>query len=798
MNPRLLLHLRRLLTGIILAVALALAWNAAHSWIAKVRTAGDLPGKLGSELRRAAEGIEYSENRDGTARLRIRAERLLETRAGVHLLEGIEAGDFDAAGAARHSIRSRQARYDAKGGTVDFSGEVRLRLGKELRLETRSLHYDITGETASTPDRIEIESGEAAGSALGARYDRARETIDLLDEVRLRVGAAGESFRASADRATVAVGSDRITFEGGATIASERSGVIEGERIVLGLGPGRRVESLAAEGGASALLADGQGVRELEGGRIEFAVAEGERLERVRVTGGGELRSSSAGRQERLRGEEIDIDIDPAGAPREMRARGGVRFLTASGGGEGMEVSGGSVRAVFGAGAALERVEVDGSALLSFSGSPGERQTLEAREVGLDFAGERAAPRQLRAEGSVRWRLHPAAGGGRERRLESERLEIEFAGDGGRPLSAEARGGVRVSELEPGSTLARTLSSGRMRFTFFPASGNPSGVEAEGGVRTLYETAAPKGGGRDRLETTSERMSVRFAERDGKSVVEHAAQEGNFAYRDAAYSASAERCDYEAATDTLTLLRRVRVVEASSVTTGERAVYGRRERVLRLTGGVRSVLSGGTGEMLGGLGRSPLVITAPGLELRGAEGGEPGAVRYEGGVRVLGESQQLEARTLEIAAGEGKLQASGGVVHRIFPGPEGTGAPRRGAVIRSEGVGYLRHLVTYSGGVRLESDGGRPGSERVRLEAREIDVWIDPEKSDIRRAEARVGVRIAHLGREGRGDSAEWLPAKGRFVIVGRPAVIDDPERGRSLARRLTYFQADDRILLGE
>ncbi|NLV32091.1 MAG: LPS export ABC transporter periplasmic protein LptC [Acidobacteria bacterium] len=288
MNPRLLLHLRRLLTGIILAVALALAWNAAHSWIAKMRRAGDLPGKLGSELRRAAEGIEYSENRDGAARLRIRAERLLETRAGVHLLEGIEAGDFDAAGAARHSIRSRQARYDAKGGTIDFSGEVRLRLGKGLRLETRSLHYDIAGETASTPDRIEIESGEAAGSALGARYDRARETIELLEEVRLRVGAGGESFRASADRATVAPGGDRITFEGGGEIASERSGVIRGERIVLALGPGRRVEALAAEGGASALLADGQGVRELEGGRIEFGVAGGERLERVRVTGGGD------------------------------------------------------------------------------------------------------------------------------------------------------------------------------------------------------------------------------------------------------------------------------------------------------------------------------------------------------------------------------------------------------------------------------------------------------------------------------------------------------------------------------
>ncbi|MBN2339499.1 MAG: LPS export ABC transporter periplasmic protein LptC [Acidobacteria bacterium] len=791
MSPRLLLHARRFLTGLILAVVLALVWNAAHSWIAKVRTAGDLPGKLGSQLRRAAEGIEYSDHRDGVQRLRIRAERLVETRAGVHLLQGIEAGDFDAAGGARHSIRSRQARYDAKGGTVDFSGEVRLRLGQELRLETRSLHYDINGETASTPDRIAIESGEAAGSALGARYDRARETIELLEEVRLRVGAAGENFRASADRATVAVGRDLILFEGGAAIESERSGALEGERIVLGLGPGRRVESLAAEGGASALLADGQGVRELEGGRIEFAVAGGERLERVRVTGGGALRSSSAGRQERLGGEEIDLDLDPAGAPREMRARGGVRFLMTPGGGDGTEVSGQSVRAVFGEGAALKRVEVDGAALLTFSGSPGERHTLEAHSVRLDFAGARAVPRQLRAEGSVRWRLQPAAGGGAERTLQAERLEIEFAEAGGRPLSAEARGGVRVSELEAGSPLARTLSSARMRFTFFPASGHPRGVEAEGGVRTLYETGAPDGGARERFETASERMSVRFAEREGKSVVEHAVQEGDFAYRDAAYSASAERCDYEAAGDTLTLLGGVRVVEASSVTTGARATYGRREKVLRLTGGVRSVLSGGTGELLGGLGRSPVVITAPGLELRGADRGEPGAVRYEGGVRVLGESQQLEARTLEIAAGEGKLEASGGVLHRIFPGPEGKGAPGRGAVIRSEGVDYERHLVTYSGGVRLES-------EEVRLEAREIDVWIDPEKKDIRRAEARVGVRIAHLGREGRGDSAEWLPGEGRFVIVGRPAVIDDPERGRSHARRLTYFQADDRILLGE
>ena len=713
MSPRLLLYARRLLIGIILAVALALAWNAAHSWRARLQAARELPALLGSGLRRAAEGFEYSEHRGGVRRFRIRAERLLETRAGVHLLEGIEAGDFDRQGGARHSIRSRQARYDAKARTVDFSGEVLLELGEELHLETRSLHYDIGGETASTADRIEIASGEATGSARGARYERARETLALQNEVRLRIGAGGELFRASSQRALVDLARDRVEFLGGAAVESERSGALPGEKVVLGLGPGRRVEALAAEGGAAARLAEARGTRELEGGRIEFGIAGGKRLERVRVAGAAELRSVSSAGRERLRGEAIGLDFDPAGAPREMRARGGVRLVLAAPGQGETEVSGERVAARFAPDGSPGRVEVDGAARLSFPGSAGERNVLEARHVRVDFAGGGTALESLKAEGAARWRLLPAAGGA-ERRLEAATLEIAFAGDGGRPLSAAAGGGVRISEREPGAEPGRTLSSDRARFTFFPASGNLRGMEAEGGVRTRYESTAA-GGGRGPIETASERMGVRFVESDGRSAVGSATQQGGFRYRDGAYAATAERCDYEAAGETLTLAGGVRVVEASSVTTGARATYGRRERVLAVTGGVRTVLSGRTGELFRGAGSSPVVVTAPELEFRtGDRGGAPGAVRYQGGVRVLGESQQLEAQTLEILGGGDRLEAEGGVVHRIFPGqgggtvpPAGGGRQERASRLRAGEARLLR-----GGRARLGRGAPRGGHRR--------------------------------------------------------------------------------------
>ena len=51
-------------------------------------------------------------------------------------------------------------------------------------------------------------------------------------------------------------------------------------------------------------------------------------------------------------------------------------------------------------------------------------------------------------------------------------------------------------------------------------------------------------------------------------------------------------------------------------------------------------------------------------------------------------------------------------------------------------------------------------------------------------------------GREVKGEMADYFPRPGKFVVTGNPARISDPGKGKSAARRLTFFTTDDRILL--
>jgi 2-keto-4-pentenoate hydratase len=52
------------------------------------------------------------------------------------------------------------------------------------------------------------------------------------------------------------------------------------------------------------------------------------------------------------------------------------------------------------------------------------------------------------------------------------------------------------------------------------------------------------------------------------------------------------------------------------------------------------------------------------------------------------------------------------------------------------------------------------------------------------------------LGRTIQGDVADYDLKAGKVVVTGSPAIIQDPTRGKSAAARLTFFTADDRILL--
>src|SRR5262245_38538838 len=85
--------LRRALLALIAVLVSAVAWNYVATWRHRANIVSQAARILSPEMIRSAEGIEYSENQGGVARFKIKARKLLETRAGLSHLEGIEAFD---------------------------------------------------------------------------------------------------------------------------------------------------------------------------------------------------------------------------------------------------------------------------------------------------------------------------------------------------------------------------------------------------------------------------------------------------------------------------------------------------------------------------------------------------------------------------------------------------------------------------------------------------------------------------------------------------------------------------------
>src|SRR5262249_5106795 len=158
---------------------------------------------------------------------------------------------------------------------------------------------------------------------------------------------------------------------------------------------------------------------------------------------------------------------------------------------------------------------------------------------------------------------------------------------------------------------------------------------------------------------------------------------------------------------------------------------------------------------------------------------------YSGAVRLLAESGGLEAGELEIIDGGERVEASGGIIHRIVRSgerPPGTppersserktsGPGRRSPVeVRAERLRYYRseNSIHYTGKVVLTT-------EDVRMESETLDAVLDSEGREVEQAAARGEVRIRQQDRRSQGELADYYLRPGKVVVTGKPAEMFDP-----------------------
>jgi lipopolysaccharide export system protein LptA len=581
---------------------------------------------------------------------------------------------------------------------------------------------------------------------------------------------------------------------------------------------GTRITSLTADGGASLRLKEAGETRQLSGRRIVFGIGTASRaLEKISALGDAEFSSLSPSGEENLNGAEIHLELDPVkGLPTRIQSWTGVRFRMKRGT-EQTIVAADRLAARLAPGTKnFESLQVNGRASLSVdSATDSSGQELKAEEIWMSFrqtSGE-AALEELRASGSAMWTLRPRPGKDGVRRkpartLEAALLEMFYSSGGNFLESGHASGKVVMSEVSGEKTARaeqRRLFADEARFEFFPGNNRLKGIRAEGHVRIVYEKKPVSGGssGLEKFQTESEKMQAAFDIEDGESVVRTVSQWGGFRYRDASRTAAAGRSDYDARKALLVLADSPRITsDDMGTTTGERIEYDQKQRVLLVHKRVRSRLSGkeGEGPFFGtSSSSSPGIVTAD--ELRYSV--ESGRARYTGDVQLLSENGQLQAEALEVFKGGERVDAQGKITHRVpvretsNVGQQAGGSKKarnpdpEPMMIRSDLLHYVKesNTITYTGNVRLNS-------RDLSLTSATLDAVMDPGGKRIERAKAQGNVRILQGNKECKGESADYYLDPGKLVVVGNPAEIFDPGRGRSVARRLTSFIADDRILL--
>ncbi len=227
----------------------------------------EVPNKLGIEIKQTANGFQFSKS-DGkrtlfTVQARDVKEFKLNGRAELHnvsiILYGRDSSRFD-------QIYGDDFAYDPKTGDVTAKGEVQIDLvanpaglaspdqstPKELKnpihLKTRDLVFNRETGNASTDSLVEFRTPQAAGSALGVRYNGKTNALTLSSKIHLELSAPNQAV-IDADHGSVSNDPREIVLDHPHLVRD--SGTMVADRAVFYLNDDNHVATIVATGNVS-------------------------------------------------------------------------------------------------------------------------------------------------------------------------------------------------------------------------------------------------------------------------------------------------------------------------------------------------------------------------------------------------------------------------------------------------------------------------------------------------------------------------------------------------------------------
>jgi lipopolysaccharide export system protein LptA len=221
---------------------------------------------------------------------------------------------------------------------------------------------------------------------------------------------------------------------------------------------------------------------------------------------------------------------------------------------------------------------------------------------------------------------------------------------------------------------------------------------------------------------------------------------------------------------------------------------------------------------------SPIHVTAANMTAHNS----PATALYEGNARLWQDANVIEAPSIEfdrnhravVAQGKGAQRVSTVLVEAksAHPDKAGDGETSKSAENRAnkKDKAKLADTVRISAARLIYADSDRQAhyeggvvaqSTAFTASANAMDIFLLPRNQSsgnqsltssgqLDRMVARGDVRIQQTSRRAEGRTLVYTTADDKFVLTGGPPSIFDAERGKITGVSLTFFRADDRVLV--
>ena len=715
-----------------------------RQWVAHVEKKS-APPALTEDKERQSIGLTFSKVEGNRTIFTVQASKSTDFKGqNVSLLEDVEVTVFGKSGDRNDVIHTHSCNYSKGDGAIQCSGEVLMELQSAVAAERARQ------ESSSAPSVVRVETS-------GVTFERATGRAQTVAPVKFSFpGGRGEGLGAvyfSEEGVLRLVKDARLNLESTAPVAGAKpQGAMAREVAVLGssLEFGKDSRTVVMQGPVTATTE----AQQLIAGELVLILDAQNRAQRLVATPGeqGELpevTSQSARGKNSLKAEKLTCNLTPE------------RWI--------------------------QSIEVEGNVLGS---SP--TGTLRAERGELEMWPRVNQAKLLTLRGNVLLQTQDAKAG-TSRNLKTNVMQMTFQGG----QEGQASHLQRAETLEHGTSewvdaggAHSKMEADKLAMDYDP-SGKAQLMTATGSVQTERELK-----GRPTQTASATRGTVKLEPTGEWSQMNLL---GNVHLKDADRTAEAQQGEFAKAAQTAVLTGQTVVRDASSETRAPKITFWQATGDVEAEGGVRSTeFSGQSGAMH--LSSSvPANITADHLQ----GNSKTGRALYMGHARLWQGPSVLEADSIELLRGARVMNAVGkvrGVFQQETTGPAANGpAAKKQPALWHVSSGTLTYWDAESR-AHLEKN-VVVQSEDQRMRGPVLDLFFTHGEgsqgtSQISRAVGTGGVIVEHGDRRGTAEKGVYTAADQKFVLSGGKPTLFDPEQGTTSGRELTFFLADDTIVV--